>query len=375
MNFQTNRIDFHRRFPELSLEAYVKTKQLDAFARIEGRKRIYLDTKYWVLLREAMLGRNKDREIHDLLDALRDVVQRGIAFCPICEGTLSEILSQENNETRRGTAALVDELGLGIGLLEHEMRSNTEIACMLHSDLPKERAYECDQLVWTSSSYALGYVFPENTEFDSKTMLCVQKAFTDFLWDLPLAKLLESPPRRRQPSMGFSSLAHRLNEANALHQHELTSFEQTFRIESHGAIDHALPIAQQVMISRYLRANGNAVPTDSESAQLESELRGFLFAVLYSSQAPQRMPTIHVNTSIHAFVRWNIGQQWEQNDFTDIRHAAAALGYCDAFFTERSLTGWLRHGELQLDKRYSCEVVYKVADALRVVREFSRFSA
>jgi hypothetical protein len=369
MKYRTERIHFHLQFPEVTLESYTKTKQLEAFGRIRDRKRVYLDTKYWLLLRDVTLGRRDDPPILALLEALRAGVQKGTIFCPICEGTLSEIASQLDDATRHATATLVDELSLGVGLLEHDMRSNTELACLLHSDLPDERMHHCDQLVWTSTTFALGYVFPQNDSFDPKTMLCIQKAFSDYLWDLPLAKLLDAHPRKPMPDTGFASLANRLNSENASHQGELTSFNETFEIESQGTIDLMLPIAREIMRSRYRQVGRESEPVEAELSAIEVELRKLLIAVLNSPQATSRLPTMHVNTSIHAFLRWNKGQKWEANHFTDLRHAAAALGYCDAFFTERSLAGWLCHGELQLDRKYSCVVVHKVTDALRVTHD------
>jgi len=47
--------------------------------------------------------------------------------------------------------------------------------------------------------------------------------------------------------------------------------------------------------------------------------------------------TIHISACLHAAVRWDKKRQLEGNDLFDFHHAAAALAYCDAFFTENLL--------------------------------------
>jgi len=51
------------------------------------------------------------------------------------------------------------------------------------------------------------------------------------------------------------------------------------------------------------------------------------------------------------------------NDWVDWSHAAAALAYCDMFFTERHLAHQLRQ-ELGADKQYKCEVAGTLGEAL-----------
>ncbi len=52
----------------------------------------------------------------------------------------------------------------------------------------------------------------------------------------------------------------------------------------------------------------------------------------------------------------------------DHQHAAAAVGYCDAFFTERSLANILTRSDLALDKLYDCTVVSTPEAALQYAR-------
>ena len=78
--------------------------------------------------------------------------------------------------------------------------------------------------------------------------------------------------------------------------------------------------------------------------------------------------TLHIETSIYAALRWNKGQKFKANDFFDIQHAGAAVGYCDAFFTERSLANVLTRSDLGLDILYGCTVVSNPEAALKYIQ-------
>ena len=104
-----------------------------------------------------------------------------------------------------------------------------------------------------------------------------------------------------------------------------------------------------------------------EYKTIEQYCLGLLVGSMGSSKGKATLRTLHIETSIHAAVRWNKGQNFKANDFFDIQHAAAAVGYCDAFFTERSLANVLTRSDLALDKLYNCTVEFTPAAALEYV--------
>src|SRR2546422_10781019 len=80
----------HRQRPEVSLSQH----RLNRVAALTGivltRKRIYLDTRYWLFLRDAELGRPQKPLHVELLDVLRTRVQSGQLLCPIGDSTFFE---------------------------------------------------------------------------------------------------------------------------------------------------------------------------------------------------------------------------------------------------------------------------------------------
>src|SRR6266576_5481983 len=72
---------YHKLHPEVSLERYVRAKVLETADRALARKRIYLDTRYWVALRDVQLQRTRNAIDKELLDTLIQLVRGGKAIC------------------------------------------------------------------------------------------------------------------------------------------------------------------------------------------------------------------------------------------------------------------------------------------------------
>jgi hypothetical protein len=112
------------------------------------------------------------------------------------------------------------------------------------------------------------------------------------------------------------------------------------------------------------------IEKDSEDyKRIERHCLGLLVAAMKTERGTATLRTLHIETCLHAAVRWNKGQKFKANDFFDYQHASAAVGYCDAFFTERSLCSVLTRSDLALDKLYNCTVVATPEAALEYINQ------
>ena len=57
-----NTFDKHTKEPEKTVDAYIKEKKLELGEWVNQRRKVYLDTKFWLLLRDAHLDRAKMSE-------------------------------------------------------------------------------------------------------------------------------------------------------------------------------------------------------------------------------------------------------------------------------------------------------------------------
>ena len=96
---------------------YARQKRIVLARDVLGKTRIYLDTKYWVLLRDVRLGRPSPSCLADVLAILERLVQNGQAVCPVNADVFFEVQKQKDPATVTATVQLLDDLSQGISLL------------------------------------------------------------------------------------------------------------------------------------------------------------------------------------------------------------------------------------------------------------------
>ena len=117
----------HRGQPNVSLHKHVELQRAALWKVVRQHQRVYLDTRFWILLRDVALGRPRQDADVTLLNVLRELVQSGAVVCPLGDGTLLEVLRQSDPNTRLATERLMDELSLGVAIQNAEDRLKTEV--------------------------------------------------------------------------------------------------------------------------------------------------------------------------------------------------------------------------------------------------------
>jgi hypothetical protein len=354
-----------------SLKAYVRSRQLELACTLTGKKAIYLDINFWIILRDVLLGVRNSPVEKELLSLLREGIQRGIAFCPINDSTFVELLKKADSASRSVTAGLMDELSLGVTLIPYEMRAATELAHFLHSARTPNEVYALEQLMWSKLAYVLGFQHPVGSAFTPTDMLKIQKMFFDHMWTLSLREMVDQIGSKPLPhSDGYKMLAERLNQLNSLNTGELRSFSQTYEIEVHGVLDAFADVSYDIVTEMARKDFGEAhSPSAEQRAKSVRQIHNLLFVAFTHDATKAALRTLHIFATLHAAVRWNRQQRLKTNDFLDFQHAAAALGYCDAFFTERPLRSLITASHVALDKTYGCRVMASPEEATTYLRE------
>ncbi|MBZ5509867.1 MAG: hypothetical protein LAN70_01735 [Acidobacteriia bacterium] len=350
------------------MDEYVRQRQIELAVDLEFKKAVYLDVKFWIILRDVAVGRRAGSNEIQLLHSLRECVSKGKVFCPVSDSTFAELLKQNDPITRKATANLIDELSLGVTIIPFEMRVGTELAHFLYAAVSSPNdLHPLKHLVWSKQSYVLGYVHPTLTGLDEEAQVALQKEFFNHMWTIPMSEIMHRIGDATPPDFftSFGKLADDLNVQNTKHASEVRSFEQAYLVEIQGAIDVFAGTAVDIIRKMFEKRSGYLVElSTTERSVHEREVRNLLFAAFKQSSTKDALRTLHILACIHAFVRWNKPQQLKDNDFFDFRHATAALGYCDAFFTERSMRAMISANHMSLDRQYGCCVVADVNDAI-----------
>ena len=353
----------HLREPEVSIDQHTnrRIKALGDFLR--PRRAVYLDMCFWIALREAYRDRTNN-SAGQLLNLLRRNVEAGSIFCPISDNTFVELMKQSDHTSRQMTAALIDELSLGVTLIPEEIRVTTEVTHFLHTTTGTPNLLPLEELVWCKLSYVLGVIHPYETAFDPATERAIQKAFFDHMWTVPLTQMAEQIGETEILGRDWSDLANELNAGIAAHSHELRSFKQAYKAEVRGIVDLAGGFAADA-ISEIAAAKGITLPspTTEERLQSENNFKNLMALALEKGKAQQQLRTMHILACLHASLRWNKGQKIVSNDIFDFHHATAALAYCDAFFTEKPLCTMITQQHVKLDKQFECHVTADINDA------------
>ena len=170
------------------------------------------------------------------------------------------------------------------------------------------------------------------------------------------------------------SVANRLNEGKFNHQHEANSFDQMFMNEVGGIVDFYKEDLAEMMEFMYEKETRNTL-SNLERKQQRSETMRLMGNVIYNifrlKKVGISMPTIYISSALHASVRWDKKQKFQDHDIHDFRHATAALPYCDYFFTEKRLAYLATQNQTGFDKLYGCEVQSRVTGAVSSLQNIS----
>lgn len=351
---------------DIPLQAYVRSRQLELATSLESKKAVYLDIKFWIILRDVVTGVREGAAEQKLLSLLREAVRRSLIFCPISDSTFTELLKKVDLRSRQVTADLIDELSLGITLIPYDLRAGTELAHFLHSARSPNAIYPLEHLVWTKLAYVMGFIYPRGTSLRPAQELAVQKMFFDHMWTISMREMVDRIGDHALPDpQRFEALARTLNQLNVRHSEELRTFAQTYDNEVHGILDAFMNVSIDILEQMMGMDFGEEHPLSSEQREEErKQLHNLLFAAFKTDATKQALRTLHILATLHAAIRWNRQQRLKANDFLDFQHATAALGYCDAFFTERSLRSLVTASHIALDQRHGCHVGASVEDAV-----------
>lgn len=365
-----NSVEHHRAHPEIGIDEHVRNRTVALGGVVNGRERIYLDKRFWIILRDVVLKRRKDQTSFDLLEALRARVRSKRSICPISESVFIELLKQQDIQTRRETAALIDDLSEGVTLAPYPERVSTEIAHFFYDCGGKSELYPLKNLVWSKLGYVLGVQHPSQTPFEASEELVIQKAFFDHMWECSLTEMVDLIGADPPPPMDFDSLAQRLNKDSALHADEIRSFKQAYRTEMTGGLSVFMPVARKVLEQMFERATGKSVEaTEAERSEHERKLLSFFNKPFEKDKVAIRLRTLHITSLCHAAYRWDKKRKFEGNDLHDFHHAAAGVGYCNVFLTEKPLRSLLQQNHLRIAETFSCKIISSVKEATKFMSE------
>ncbi|MFA5762378.1 MAG: hypothetical protein WC931_02175 [Bacilli bacterium] len=371
-------IEQHTSTNEDTLLEHVQRAHIALGEELSGKTAIYLDMNYWIRLREAAAGNPHEDIDTALLTFLLENVAIGRLFCPISEATCLELGKQDDPESRAATAKLIGDLSLGVTLIDSQRRVALEI---IHSLPPRigESLPPLKYLVWTRLTSVMGLAAFTEAKLGTGTMAI---SFFKHVWNMPLSESLPLIFGRSNRLDVFQKTANDLNAENLTHSGDLRSFLKAYSDELSGLIDLCVDTSIDFIIET---AGWKGGPISGQGGEqtvlLKNSLKNYLFQLMKKkttnsscgkAELQDILPTLHIMASLGGSVRRDKRRPLKANDLFDFWHAAAAIAYCDSFFTEKALRTMVMQKNLALDERHHCHVIADPVEALEYLRNLGR---
>jgi hypothetical protein len=364
------RFVFHRARPSVTIDEYLGEQHRAWGCTVVERKRVYLDTRFWILLRDLYLGRESDSALVSLLSLLRARTSAREVICPISTSTLHEILRQTDPNTRKATAELVDELSEGACLIPLQDRMELEIRYWTYPYLGYSNPYRQECNVWTKLANAFGVHLPFETGFDDAEELTIQKVQFDHMWSLPMVEVVETIVENTpaDPDLDekreFEAIAARINASNEANDPNAKSFRALYLTELEEVLgDLAFVAAELLRKPREKPSPRHQQVRRAFYGEVDKRFLGILCEQARKPDLRKVLRTAHIQSACFAAIRRE-NRELDGNTLHDFQHAIAALGYCDVFLTDKSLTHLLRRGDVDLSRDFPCQVMNDPGDAV-----------
>lgn len=355
----------HRTQPEISAPQYFDVLREKLTEGIVGKRRIYLDTKYWILLRDATLDRPKKTSHTEILTLLRNLVSCGAAICPLSDAAYIESMQQTDAKTRLATAALMDELSCGVAIATEKTRVRLEL--LNFAVTPISDISSLDGKIWVKTGFVLGENVPHADAWDATTNLLAQKSFIDLIWNQTVADFAVHGHDPERASMEDSAL--RINEKMVAYSDQIRSFEQAAQAEFSGCVN----LFNSELAAAALRELKHQNTTPEHVDVYQEAMQRCLFNMLRLRPAfmAERVPTMFIHAMCHAAIRWDKGRKLDSHWLIDIHHACAGLAYHEAMFTEHPLRALLTNGKMRMDKVFDTHILSAEEDILQYLRDLT----
>ena len=361
----------HRAHPNVTVDDHLYALEEDVAREALSKTKVYLDLKYWIFFRDVVQGKSRSALHSQLFNAIKQRVDAGGLICPITEAVFFE-LERQNDTSRLQTARLIDQLSKGFVIKNSGDRSLCEAVQLFESTVvKKELPQNPCRHVWVRPYSFLGT--PRLSGWDEGDNLAINKAFMSYMWTRTLEDLLTDTPNPDSSEDDKQrDLARRITESSAKHSSEMKSFAQVYDQEICGLLDahtpeltHAFKPHLQSMLPPGF--DPNAVKRED----LIKWSLSLAFSVMSGKKPNIALPTIRILSGLHAFIRWQKRQEFKFTDFFDIRHATAAVPYCDVFLTEKNLRHACTSNLLDFGNRYSTKIVSDEEEALKTIEELA----
>jgi hypothetical protein len=320
---------------------------------------ILIDMCHWIKMRDSERGKSIQDEYREILKNLRWLVASQRYVCPITPALFLELQTQSDVATRLHTAQLMEELSYNIVLPELAEMEKLELRRRAFQSAFGTGALNVDWKVWTKAGFLLGELWPEPEAKDwltAKELWWVQKCYIDSMWTTPFTQIVSILDQTHSPRGLRTDFSKIMNADKAARPS--TDFEyERMRASAVVIREIIVPAAYEVAVELEQVARGRpeySLPKISTSP----------------GRDPWCLPSVQVIAGIEALIR-TTNRRFHDNDMFDLLHCAAALPYCQVFFSDGPFERIIKDPKLQYDREYGVEVLSDPRRMLSYLKKLS----
>lgn len=356
LNYCQERFLFHRANASMAASDYIEHEKIKTIQRYNSSHPIYLDTNYLLLLRDNKLGRLKDVDRIELCRLIYNAKQSTNIIFPYTHTTFQEIIKQTDPTTRSATAQVVDELSQGIVIKPTVLRRPYEYEMFL---IGLDSIDNRELFIRASIGYALELygelrlTFPNNWNHPDTDVF--KKVIFDFNRSLTLDDKITIYVKNSEKSEldKLSNLFTTLNEGKFEHQNPEHNYNTI--------------LFQELLsgMSGFLESKGVQGEPNQWLARTLT-----LNAMSHFTKCPHtlHLSSDRITAALHAQLRHERNQKYKPTDIFDFAHAADAIPYCKAFFTDKSLQKRLCSKPLEFNHLFGCHIASGIEEPTQYLR-------
>ena len=336
---------------------YFQKVRLEAGQFMMSKLRIYLDTKFWIFMRQAEQGKatTERQEIYKMLSCL---VKDGQAICALSGHTFLELFKQADQQSRLSTADVIDKLSQQYCFVSLTQIVGQELITFIRNAQAKPKQlppHENVKYVWTRVPFILGELFP-TWDHDSDSQEQIREKFLEYYSKMSLKDIVERIPSGLLVK-SRSDLIDRLNKGKDENQSWKT-YREVFMHEVAGVLDVLRNDFEQIWMHLFEVDYGETVPKEViQRLKGVDMLTNLIYQAFNRGKIARELPFINIRATIHAQYRYDKARKFKENDLEDIGHTAWALPYCQYFFTEDNFAAIIT--QTKMDSYYNTTVLSK----------------
>ena len=163
------------------MENYTQQFKIEIGDMVLKKHRIYIDTKYWIYLRDAFLGKEPLIRV-EIYKKLRDLVKKEIAICPLSPHIFLELMNIGDKEKRLSMAQVMDELSQQVCFISPLNIAGQELLNFVryfHAKGEGEPLFNPAKYVFTKVAFVMGELYPTLEGIPDEQMNDIRIQFFD----------------------------------------------------------------------------------------------------------------------------------------------------------------------------------------------------